>query len=80
VQIGPLESQRARRGAIAEVCRLISADLANTSAVTRGSYIHPRIIEKFENWEIFGLSSAGVRTGLTQAESRLMRFFEMDSA
>jgi DNA topoisomerase-1 len=79
VQIGPLESQRARRGAIAEVCRLISADLANTSTVTRRSYIHSRIIEKFENSEIFELSSFDVRTGLTQAESRLMRFLEMDS-
>ena len=42
--IGPPPSQAACRRAIAEIARAISAELANTPAVTRKSYIHPAVI------------------------------------
>jgi DNA topoisomerase-1 len=78
--IGKVDSPAARRRAIAEVARLISADLGNTAVITRKSYIHPRIIEKFGNGELAGVSSSRPRAGLTVAESKLMRFLEADAS
>jgi DNA topoisomerase I len=63
------------RRAVAAVARKISIELANTPAVTRGSYIHPRIIERFEKGEL-GLFSDSQKRGLSVAESRLMTFLQ----
>src|SRR4029079_9523071 len=51
-QLGPIESPAARRRVVAEIARAISAELANTPAVVRKSYIHPRIVAKFELGEL----------------------------
>jgi DNA topoisomerase I len=40
------------RRAVAAVARKISIELANTPAVTRRTYIHPRIVESFEKGEL----------------------------
>jgi DNA topoisomerase-1 len=71
-----IDSAAKRRRAIAEIAREIGFELANTPAIARKSYIHPLIIRKFETSELAGFSNGRARGGLTQAESRLMRFFE----
>jgi DNA topoisomerase-1 len=78
-QIGHPESRTAGRRTIAEVARTISAELANTPAVTRKSYIHPSIIEKFEACELAGTGNFRTRRGLSAAESNLMRFLESEA-
>jgi DNA topoisomerase-1 len=74
--IGPPPSQAACRRAIAEIARTISAELANTPAVTRKSYIHPLVIERFEISGLADLPNAPARMGLTRAETKLIRFLE----
>lgn len=71
--LGAMETPTAVKRAIAEIARLISEELANTPAVTRKSYIHPLIIERFQSR---GLEHSGsrARQELSAAESQLMRF------
>jgi DNA topoisomerase I len=75
-QLGTIDAPTARRRAVAEVARAISAELANTPAVVRKSYIHPRIIEKFEQGELSTMTNSRTRAWMSAAESKLMRFFE----
>ena len=75
-QLGTIEAPTARRRAVAEVARAISAELANTPAVVRKSYIHPRIVEKFERGELSTMNNSRTRSWMSAAESKLMRFFE----
>jgi DNA topoisomerase I len=78
-RLGELEtgsSVSMRRRWLADTARVISDELANTPAITRKSYIHPRIVEKFEAGELDGLSNGRARDGQTAAESKLMRFLE----
>ena len=62
------------RRAVAAVARKISAELANTPAVTRKSYIHPLIIESFEKGELEHIEDAPRKRNLSLAESNLMQF------
>jgi DNA topoisomerase-1 len=64
------------RRAIAAVARNVSAELANTPAVTRKSYIHPRIIESYESGGLEYVEDAPRKRNLSLAESRLMRFLQ----
>ena len=64
------------RRAIADVARKISMELANTPAVTRKSYIHPRIIESFETGALENLGEGPKKRGLSSAESKLMHFLQ----
>jgi DNA topoisomerase I len=75
-QLGIIEAPTARRRALAEVARAISAELANTPAVVRKSYIHPAIVEKFERGELSAMNNSRTRAWMSAAESKLMRFFE----
>jgi DNA topoisomerase-1 len=75
-QLGTVEAPTARRRAIAEIARTIGAELANTPAVARKSYIHPRIVEKFERGELSTMNNSRARAWMSSAESKLMRFFE----
>ena len=61
------------RRAVAAVARKISIELANTPAVTRGSYIHPRIVERFAKGELGIFSDSQKKRGLSSSESRLMQ-------
>jgi DNA topoisomerase IB len=45
--VGPLEGARARQRAVTRVCRLAAELLGNTPAVSRASYIDPRVIAHF---------------------------------
>jgi hypothetical protein len=44
--------------------------------VVRKSYIHPRIVAKFELGELSTLNNSRARAWMSAAESKLMRFFE----
>jgi DNA topoisomerase-1 len=72
------QSPAARRRALQEVGRLIAAELANTPAVVRKSYVHPWIVEKFERGALTGLANGKARLGLSAEESKLIRFFEQE--
>ena len=57
--------------------RQTSERLANTPAVTRSSYVHPLVVEAFEEERIgVSLLNGLTRNGLDQAETALMRFLE----
>ena len=58
------------RRAVAAVARKISIELANTPAVTRKSYIHPRIVESFEKGELEDVEDAPRKRNLSLAELR----------
>ena len=42
------ETERQRRSAVVRVVRSVAHQLGNTPAVARGSYVDPRVIERFE--------------------------------
>jgi len=50
----PPRAQAARRRVVAEVVREVSAELGNTPAVCRASYIDPRVIDRWERGETIG--------------------------
>jgi DNA topoisomerase I len=64
------------RRAVAAVARKISIELANTPAVTRKSYIHPRIVESFVKGDLESARDAPRKRALSSAESKLMQFLQ----
>lgn len=64
------------RRAVADVARKISIELANTPAVTKKSYIHPRIIESFETGGLKNFRDGPKKRGLSSAEAKLMHFLQ----
>ena len=64
------------RRAVADVARKISIELANTPAVTRKSYIHPRITESFETGDLENFRDGPKKRDLNSAESKLMQFLQ----
>jgi DNA topoisomerase-1 len=64
------------RRVVATVARKISIELANTPAVTRKSYIHPRIVESFEKGDLGNFKDAPKKRGVSSAESKLMQFLQ----
>jgi DNA topoisomerase-1 len=73
---GPPSKLAVARRAIMDAARKISAELANTPAVTRKSYIHPLIIERFEKGELENTGDVPRKRGLTNAEAKLMHFLK----
>jgi DNA topoisomerase-1 len=70
----PPASAAAAKRAVAQVVREVAAELGNTPAVCRASYIHPRAVEAFTAG---GLAVPEVRrppAGLTADEARVLRF------
>jgi DNA topoisomerase-1 len=45
--LGPAESRKEAEKAVVLACKLVSAELGNTPAVCRSSYIHPVVLEKY---------------------------------
>jgi DNA topoisomerase I len=73
----PATTARERRRCLAAVSRQVGDVLNNTATVARSSYIHPEVLERFED----GLLDPGLlrpkrRQGLDAAESALMRLIE----
>ncbi len=71
---GPTPSSTACKRVLSRISKVISEELVNTPAVTRKSYIHPLILERYAADGIDSTLSARARKGQTPAESRLMRF------
>ena len=67
------ETKTAARRAIVEVVKEVAAELGNTPAVCRKSYIHPRVMEAF----VGGcLPAARAGRGLSVDEMRVLRLLE----
>lgn len=73
---GPPRTTAVARRTIMDAARKISAELANTPAVTRKSYIHPSIIERYERGKLETAGDAPKKRGLTTAEAKLMQFLQ----
>jgi Eukaryotic DNA topoisomerase I, catalytic core len=54
-----VETERQRRKAVVRVVRRVALVLGNTPAVARGSYVDPRVIERYEGGETVGDALAG---------------------
>src|SRR5699024_7278548 len=68
---------RRRQAAVRAAVRLVAADLGNTPAVSRASYIDPQVIDAFERGETIPADAATpgeveVRSGLAPAERAVL--------
>jgi hypothetical protein len=54
-----VETERQRRKAVLRVVRRVALVLGNTPAVARGSYVDPRVIERYKGGETVGDTLAG---------------------
>jgi DNA topoisomerase-1 len=74
---GPTATAHARRKCIAAVSRQIGDLLSNTPSVARSSYIHPLVLDRFEDGNLdVALLRPKWRHGLDAAETALMRVIE----
>lgn len=74
-------SERARRGVLAAAIEEVACGLGNTPAVCRGSYIHPRVIERWERDELADAWRSGparAKQGVASSERRLLHVLELD--
>ena len=67
------QTKAAAERAVVEVIKAVAADLGNTPAVCRKSYVHPRVIEGFIGGT---LPAARKGRGLSRDESRVLRLLE----
>jgi DNA topoisomerase I len=73
----PTATARERRRCLAAVSRQVGEVLNNTPTVARASYIHPEVLERFEDGLLDpALLRPKQRQGLDAAESALMRLIE----
>jgi DNA topoisomerase-1 len=71
------DDDKGRRKAVIEAADAASEVLANTRAVARSSYIHPKVIAAYEAGKLApSLLKGRVRNGLNKVESALIRFLE----
>lgn len=63
---GPAATERGRRRAVAEAMRCAAAELGNTPAIARASYVDPRLVDRYERGET-------VRRGARRIEPELIR-------
>jgi DNA topoisomerase-1 len=74
-------SEKARNKAVIEAADAASVLLANTRTVARSSYIHPSIIDAYEQGKLKrSLFGGRIRRGLNKMESALVRFLEGPTA
>jgi DNA topoisomerase I len=74
---GPATSVQVRRKCLAAVARQIGGLLNNTATVARTSYIHPTVIDRFEEGRLdASLLRPKWRHGLDGAETALMRLLD----
>jgi DNA topoisomerase-1 len=80
-QLDPPESDRAARRAVTDVVRTVSCQLANTPAVCRASYVHPRVVDTYKAGELPDQwhASAPRVAGLALEERRLLGMLEEHS-
>jgi DNA topoisomerase-1 len=74
---GPAGSAHARRRCLAAVARHVAGLLSNTASVARSSYIHPEVVDRFEDGSLDpALLRGKCRQGLDGAETALMRMLD----
>jgi DNA topoisomerase-1 len=67
-------SERARKAEVNRVVKEVAAQLGNTPAVCRRSYIHPRVIDGFMEGELAGALGRAIRRG--GAETAVVAYLE----
>ncbi len=71
------DTEAKRKRAVAAAMKSVSRVLRNTPTVARSSYVHPRIVQAFEEQNLPpDLLKGRRRDGLTRVETGLMRFLE----
>lgn len=74
--IEPKASDRGRRRQLLTTMRSVAAELANTPAVCRRSYVHAVIVDAFESGELRRLARrSGIPTSAAQREKMLVSLF-----
>jgi len=78
------ETDAATKTAMLSAVQSVAKELGNTAAVCRKCYIHPAVLEAFQNHEHFdrwrkAAASEKPASGLTDEESALLRFLEAAS-
>lgn len=63
--IGPARSATEARRNVALACKLVSVDLGNTPAIARKAYIHPAVLEEYQN---AGRTMANIRASRRKVE------------
>ncbi|MGY6502016.1 MAG: DNA topoisomerase IB [Acidimicrobiales bacterium] len=74
-------AQRARQRALNEAIGEVAGCLGNTAAVCRSSYVHPRVVERWEHGELADLWAAGpsrAKGGVEASERKLLHLLEAD--
>jgi DNA topoisomerase IB len=66
VDADPPSTERANRKIVSAVMKEVSAELGNTPAVARGSYVDPRVVTAYEN----GVTIAAAARRATRARDR----------
>jgi DNA topoisomerase I len=67
-------SERALSGSITEAVKLVAADLRNTPAVCRKSYINPEVFEAWRNGDLHALITERLPSDLRRAERPAVHF------
>jgi len=73
-EMPPPKSKAGLRRAVAAVAKEISGHLVNTPAIVRKSYIHPRIIAKYESGDFPRSLNASLHRDCSKAEAMLNSF------
>lgn len=77
--IGPAASVREAKGNVNIAIRLVAAELGNTPAICRKSYVHPVVIERYvDTGDTIQIATAagGKRAGQTPEERALVKFLD----
>ena len=73
------ETERARRAVVTAMVKVVAAELNNTPAVCRRSYVHPRLVERYLAGELateWAATSARGSPDLTHDERKLLAFLD----
>jgi DNA topoisomerase-1 len=75
-EIGPARTRTKRRANVVEAVRLVARELNNTPTVARSAYIHPAVLEAYEDDELpcDVITAAHRRSGWAGVESSTVRF------
>jgi DNA topoisomerase I len=84
-ELGAPENEKAARQALVECVKYVAADLGNTPAVTRASYICPVIFDRYLEGKILDdyeprASRSSLPDGLTRSEAALARLLDSEKS
>jgi DNA topoisomerase-1 len=75
-----VRSERALKACIVAVVKTVAAELRNTPAVCRKSYINPCVFDAWKSGELHAAIGADVSTAPRKAERRALAFLQLRSA